>query len=52
MRVPPAADAAHEYQVEGGKAQQRLAGRLGARPLAILMQPKASSICLRTFRLA
>ena len=29
MRAPPAAQATHAYQVEGGKAQQRLAGELG-----------------------
>jgi len=29
MRVPPAADAAHSYQVVGGKAQQRLAREFG-----------------------
>ncbi|MCY1290418.1 hypothetical protein D9M70_395620 [compost metagenome] len=29
MCVPPAAEAAHAHQVEGGKAQQRLACKFG-----------------------
>jgi len=60
MRIPPATDAAHTHQVVGGKAQQRLARELGlawpislvlARPPTVLIQPKASSMRLRTFRL-
>ncbi len=58
MRVPPAADAAHSHQVVGGEAQQCLACELGltdqlglARPPTVLIQPKASSMRLRTFRL-
>ena len=58
MRVPPAAQTAHAHQVVGGKAQQRLARELGltdqfglARPPTVLIQPKASSMRLRTLRL-
>ena len=53
---PTAADAAHTHQVVGGKAQQRLPRELGladqlglARPPTVLIQPKASSMRLRTF---